>query len=33
MGEQIREISIDGQDYEIALATALGKSVLAPRST
>ena len=27
MGEQIREILIDEQDHQIALATALGKSV------
>jgi len=32
MGEQIREILIDEQDHQIALATALGKSVPAPRS-
>jgi bacterioferritin len=32
MGEQIREILIDEQDHQIALATALGKSVAAPRS-
>jgi bacterioferritin len=32
MGEQIREILIDEQDHQIALATALGKSVSAPRS-
>jgi bacterioferritin len=31
MGEQIREILIDEQDHQIALATALGKSVPAPR--
>jgi bacterioferritin len=30
MGEQIREILIDEQDHQIALATALGKSVPAP---
>ena len=33
MGEQIREILIDEQDHQIALATALGKSVPAPHST
>ena len=32
MGEQIREILIDEQDHQIALATALGKSVPAPGS-
>ena len=32
MGEQIREILIDEQDHQIALATALGKSVPVPRS-
>ena len=32
MGEQIREILIDEQDHQIALATALGKSVPAPHS-
>ncbi len=32
MGEQIREILIDEQDHQIALATALGESVPAPRS-
>jgi bacterioferritin len=31
MGEQIRKILIDEQDHQIALATALGKSVPAPR--
>jgi bacterioferritin len=31
MGEQIREILIDEQDHQIALANALGKSVPAPR--
>ena len=31
MSEQIREILIDEQDHQIALATALGKSVPAPR--
>jgi bacterioferritin len=31
MGEQIREILIDEQDHQIALATALGESVPAPR--
>ena len=31
MGEQIREILIEEQDHQIALATALGKSVPAPR--
>jgi bacterioferritin len=31
MGEQIRGILIDEQDHQIALATALGKSVPAPR--
>jgi bacterioferritin len=30
MGEQIRQILIDEQDHQIALATALGKSVPAP---
>ena len=30
MSEQIREILIDEQDHQIALATALGKSVPAP---
>jgi bacterioferritin len=32
MSEQIREILIDEQDHQIALATALGKSVPAPRN-
>jgi bacterioferritin len=32
MGERIREILIDEQDHQIALATALGKSVPAPHS-
>ena len=32
MGEQIREILVEEQDHQIALATALGKSVPAPRS-
>jgi bacterioferritin len=32
LGEQIREILIDEQDHQIALATALGKSVPAPRT-
>jgi bacterioferritin len=32
MGEQIREILIDEQDHQIALATALGKSVPAPHA-
>ena len=32
MGEQIRGILIDEQDHQIALATALGKSVPAPKS-
>jgi bacterioferritin len=32
MGEQIREILIEEQDHQIALATALGKSVSAPGS-
>ena len=32
MGEQIREILIDEQDHQIALAPALGKSVPAPHS-
>ena len=32
LGEQIREIMIDEQDHQIALATALGKSVPAPRT-
>jgi bacterioferritin len=32
MSEQIREILIDEQDHQIALATALGKSVSAPHS-
>jgi bacterioferritin len=31
ISEQIREILIDEQDHQIALATALGKSVPAPR--
>ena len=31
MGEQICKILIDEQDHQIALATALGKSVPAPR--
>jgi bacterioferritin len=31
IGEQIRKILIDEQDHQIALATALGKSVPAPR--
>jgi len=31
MGEQIRKILIDEQDHQIALATALGKSVPPPR--
>ncbi len=30
LGEQIREILIDEQDHQIALATALGKSVPTP---
>jgi bacterioferritin len=33
MGEQIREILIEEQDHQIALATALGKNVPALRST
>jgi bacterioferritin len=33
MGEQIRGILIDEQDHQIALATALGKSVPSPRNT
>jgi bacterioferritin len=33
MGEQIRGILIDEQDHQIALATALGKSVPSPRDT
>ena len=33
MGEQIRKILIDEQDHQIALATALGKSVPAQRKT
>jgi hypothetical protein len=33
MGEQIREILIDEQDHQIALATALGKSVPIQRKT
>ncbi len=33
LGEQIREILIDEQDHQIALATALGKNVPAPRSS
>jgi bacterioferritin len=33
MGEQIREILIDEQDHQIALATALGKNVPVPRSS
>jgi bacterioferritin len=32
MSEQIREILIDEQDHQIALSTALGKSVPVPRS-
>jgi bacterioferritin len=32
MSEQIREILIDEQDHQIALATALGKNVPAPHS-
>jgi hypothetical protein len=32
MSEQIREILIDEQDHQIALATALGKNVPAPGS-
>ena len=32
MGEQIRQILIDEQDHQIALATALGKSVPASRT-
>jgi bacterioferritin len=32
MGEQIREILIEEQDHQIALATALGISVPAPRN-
>ena len=32
MSEQIREILIDEQDHQIALATALGKAVPAPLS-
>ena len=31
IGEQIREILIEEQDHQIALATALGKSVPTPR--
>jgi bacterioferritin len=31
MSEQIREILIDEQDHQIALATALGKNVPAPK--
>jgi bacterioferritin len=31
LGEQIRKILIDEQDHQIALATALGKDVPAPR--
>jgi bacterioferritin len=31
MGEQIRQILVDEQDHQIALATALGKSVPASR--
>jgi hypothetical protein len=31
MSEQIRGILIDEQDHQIALATALGESVPAPR--
>ena len=31
MGEQIRGILIEEQDHQIALATALGKSIPAPR--
>jgi bacterioferritin len=33
LGEQIREILIDEQDHQIALATALGKNVPAPRGS
>jgi len=33
MSEQIREILIDEQDHQIALATALGKNVPAPTDT
>ena len=33
MSEQIREISIEEQDHQIALATALGKSVPIQRKT
>jgi bacterioferritin len=33
MSEQIREILIDEQDHQISLATALGKSVPAPRTS
>ena len=33
MSEQIREILIDEQDHQIALATALGKNVPSPRSS
>jgi bacterioferritin len=33
MSEQIREILIDEQDHQIALATALGKSIPAPHMT
>ena len=33
MSEQIREILIDEQDHQIALATALGKNVPAPTGT
>jgi bacterioferritin len=32
MGEQIRQILVDEQDHQIALATALGKSVPASRT-
>jgi len=33
LGEQIREILIDEQDHQIALATALGKNVPTPHRT
>jgi bacterioferritin len=32
MSEQIREILIDEQDHQIALATALGKNVPSPKN-
>jgi bacterioferritin len=33
MGEQIRQILVDEQDHQIALATALGKNVPVSRNS